>query len=202
MNIEIKTSGGYTTMPIETRMLSRRIVYVQDEINSELASNFLKEVMYLNDEDTKKPIYVIFNSVGGEIRSGMLMYDVIQGSLAPMVMCCTGVAYSMAAVLLASGSHGRYILPQSKTMIHEPLTSVPFGGSTSSIRSVADSMLEERNRMNAILAKHTGKSEKEIFEAASYDHYFTAKETVDFGMCDKVMVLGDLMHLFAEGRTH
>ena len=193
MNIEIKSSGGFTAMPLDARQLSHRRVYVEGEINRDSATEFMKKIIHLNDEDTKKKIMVFVNSAGGEIRSGMLMYDVIQGSVAPIVMCCTGIAYSMAAVLLACGNHGRYMLPHSKAMIHEPLTAMPFGGSASSVRSVADSMLDERNRMNEILARHTGKTEKEICKAASYDHYFTSEEAVKFGLCDRVVDFSEMI---------
>ena len=89
----------------------------------------------------------------------------------------------------ASGNpkHGRYVLPNSKLMIHEPLIQGGVGGKTSSIKSISDSMLETRRKLNGILAKHTGHTIEEIDEATSYDHYFTADEAVAYGLCDKVV---------------
>ena len=106
----------------------------------------------------------------------------------PVYMYCTGMAASMAAVLLAGGQPGRrYILPHSKTMIHEPLLSGGVGGSATSIRNISDSILETRSIVNGILAKHTGKSIKEINKATSYDNYMNAEKSVEFGICDKVV---------------
>lgn len=193
MNIQIKSSNGISVMPIETRLLAIRKVFVEGEIDSSMAFEFVKQILYLNQEDNSAPIDVLINSPGGEINSGMLMYDVIQSSKAPIHMYCLGRAYSMAAVLFASGNHGRYILPHSELMIHEPLLGNRVGGSTSSLKSISDSLLEVKRKMNQILAKHTGRSEEEIEQATSYDHYLSPDEAIAFGLCDKVVDIGWIM---------
>jgi len=186
MNVLVKSSNGITVVPAESRLLSQRKVFIEGEINAESACEFVRKIMLLNAEDAEKPIDVLINSPGGEINSGLAMYDVIQASKAPIRIFCVGRAYSMGAVLFACGNHGRYMLPNSELMLHEPLISNRIGGSTSSIKSISDSMQETKKKMNRILAKHTGKSEEEVEQATGYDHYFRAEESVEFGLCDQI----------------
>ena len=117
----------------------------------------------------------------------LAMYDVIQSSKAPIRVFCIGRAYSMAAVLFASGKHGRYMLPNSELMIHEPFLENRVGGNSSSIKSISESLLETKKKMNSILSKHTGKSEEEVEKATRYDHYYSPKESKEFGLCDQIV---------------
>ena len=188
MHIQVKSSNGITLMPLETRLLAGRKIFVEGEIDSGTACGFMKQVLHLNQEDVRKPIDVLINSPGGEINSGMLMYDVIQSSKAPIRLFCMGKAYSMAALLFASGAKGRrYMLPHSELMLHEPLLGDRVGGSSSSLKSISDSLLETKRRMNRILAKHTGKSEEEVEKATGFDHYFSPEESIAFGLCDEII---------------
>ena len=131
MNVQIKSSNGITLVPVDSRLMADRKVFIEGEIDSSSACEFVKKIMYLNREDDSRPIDVLINSPGGEINSGMLMYDVIQSSKAPIRMFCIGRAYSMGAVLFASGNHGRYMLPHGELMIHEPLLGNRVGGNSS-----------------------------------------------------------------------
>lgn len=187
MNVLIKSSNGITQVSADSRLLAQRKVFIEGEIDSEAACEFIKKIMILNAEDSNKPIDVLINSPGGEINSGMVMYDVIQASKAPIRMFCIGRAYSMGAVLFACGNHGRYMLPHGELMLHEPLLGNRVGGNSSSIKSISESLLETKRKMNQILAKHTGKSEKEVEKATSYDHYYSPKESIEFGLCDKIV---------------
>ncbi len=186
MQFPIKTSAGITLMPADSQLLTHRKIFIEGEINAETACTFLKQVLFLNREDAHKPIDVMVNSCGGEINSGLLMYDVIQSSTAPIRMYCAGRAYSMAAILIACGMHGRYILPHGELMLHQPLLGNQVGGNASSLKSISDSLLETKAKINAILSKHTGKSVDEIEQMTSFDHYFTAEEAVDAGLCDEI----------------
>ena len=154
---------------------------------------FVKQILLLCKEDSGKPIDVLINSPGGEISSGLLMYDCIQSCKTPIRMYCMGTAYSMGALLFASGNHGRYMFPHSELMLHEPLLGSRVGGNASSIRSVSDSLMDTRNKMNQILAKHTGKTVKEIEEATGFDHYYSPEESVDFGLADEIVNFDKLM---------
>ena len=187
MNIEVKTSAGIHLIPMETRFLSQRKVFIEGEITQESACEIAKQILLLTKEDDKKPIDVMINSPGGEINAGLLMYDVIQASKAPLRMFCLGIAYSMGAVLFASGNNGRYILPHSELMLHEPLLGNKIAGNASSIKSISDTLMETRKRMNEILARHTKKTEEEVEAATSFDHYFKAEECVDFGLADEII---------------
>lgn len=186
MNIQIRSSSGITLVPIETSFLTQRKVFIEGEINTETASTFFKQIMFLNQE-SKEPIKVFINSEGGQINAGMQTYDIIQSSAAPIKLFCIGHAYSMAAVLLACGNHGRYMLPHSELMLHEPLLGNKVGGNSSSIKSIADSLIDARKKLNRILAKHTGKTEEEVEKSTSYDHYFSPEEAIEFGLCDGIL---------------
>lgn len=187
MNVLIKSVNGITQVSADSRLLSQRKVFIEGEITPEAACEFIKKIMVLNAEDSITPIDVLINSPGGEINSGMVMYDVIQASKAPIRMFCIGRAYSMGAVLFACGNHGRYMLPHSELMLHEPLLMNRVGGNSSSIKSISDSLLETKRKMNQILSKHTGKSEEEVEKATSYDHYYRPEESKDFGLCDEIV---------------
>ena len=193
MNVQVKSSNGIALVPIESRLMANRKIFIEGEIDADTACDFVKKVMLLNSEDSQKPIDVLINSPGGEINSGMLMYDVIQASKAPIRLFCIGKAYSMGAVLFACGNHGRYMLPHGELMIHEPLLGGRVGGNSSSIKSISDSLLETKKKMNNILAKHTGKSEKDNEKASNHDHYFSPEESVAFGLCDEIIEFSRIM---------
>ena len=189
MNCIERGCNANLLISLDTKLGEDRIISVEKEIDKEVANQFRKQMLYLNRESTTEPIIVCINSSGGEISQGLAMYDIIRGSIAPVKLVCTGEAYSMAAILLACGKpeHGRYILPNSKVMIHEPLIPGGVGGKTSSIKSISDNLLETRSKLNGILAKHTGHTIEEIDAATSYDHYFTAEEAVAYGLCDRIV---------------
>lgn len=193
MNILVKSSNGITQVSADSKLLSQRKVFVEGEINAETACEFVKKIMLLNAEDSNKPIDVFINSPGGCINSGMLMYDVIQASKAPIRTWCIGRAYSMGAILLCCSNHGRYILPHGEVMIHEPLLGNRVGGNSSSIKSISESLLETKRKMNQILAKHTGQSELAVEEATSFDHYFNPEESLKFGLVDEIVDFTKLM---------
>lgn len=189
MNFIERGCNSITLMSAQTKLGEERIIQINGAIDNAVADAFVEQMLVLNRQSTTEPITVLINSTGGAVTQGLMMYDVIQGSPAPVTLICTGEAYSMAAILLASGDpkHGRYLLPNAKVMIHEPLIQGGVGGKTSSIKSISDSLLETRQKLNGILAKHTGHTVEEIDEATSYDHYFTAEEAVAYGLCDKVV---------------
>lgn len=193
MNVQVKSSNGITLVPIESRLMASRKIFIEGEIDADTACDFVKKVMLLNSEDSKQPIDVLINSPGGEINSGMLMYDIIQASKSPIRMFCIGKAYSMGAVLFACGNHGRFMLPHGELMIHEPLLGNRVGGNSSSIKSISDSLLETKKKMNQILAKHTGKTEEEVEKATGFDHYFSPGESIEFGLCDEIVGFDKIM---------
>lgn len=194
MYTQVKSSNGITLVPMESRLLSDRVIFIEGEINETQAMNFIKSLMILIREDSRKPIKILMNSPGGEVNSGMLMYDVVQSCKTPLEMYCMGKAYSMGAVIFSAGNPGkRYMLENSEIMVHEPLLGNRVGGNSSSIKSISESLLETKDKLNRILAKHTGKSEEEVEQATRYDHYFQAQEAVEFGLADQVIGFGEIL---------
>lgn len=125
----IKSSNGITSVSLDARLLAKRYVYIDDqEITGELIANVVKKIMILASEEPEKAITIILDSPGGSVKDGMVLYDLLQTFKTPIRVVVAGRAYSMAAVLLAAGKHGRYMLPNSEVMIHQPLLGSPVTG--------------------------------------------------------------------------
>ena len=185
--IEVESAHGVREVALATKHFMNRNVFLQGEIDMEMADRFLSQMLYLENE-AHDPVTIYIDSYGGEVNSGLMIYDIMQASSLDITVICTGVAASMAAILMAGGRKGkRFILPHSKVMIHEPLISSGVGGSATSIKNISESILETRDIVNGILAKHTGKSLEEINNATSYDNYMNAEEAVKFGICDGII---------------
>lgn len=180
-----KGARGNTVIPLDSELLSERVILIDNTITSQTAVDFYKSVRFLAKSD--EPIKVVICSGGGEVIAGQAIYDLMQGVKNEVHTYCIGRAASMAAVLLAAGTKGhRYILPHSEVMIHEVLIGGGVGGSATSISKISESINKTRDVMNGILAKHTGKTIEEINEATSFDNYMTAQQAVEFGICDKI----------------
>ena len=182
-----ESSDGIQEISLEAKQLSERKVFLTGDVNDSMANEFTAKMIQL--VENSDPIDIILNSPGGSVNAGLVIYDLLQeldGKI-PVNIYCTGMAASMGAVLLAGGQKGRrFILPHSKCMIHEPLIQGGVGGSASSIKKTAESILETRSVTNGILAKHTGKTIEEIDEATSFDNYMNAEEAIRFGLCDEI----------------
>lgn len=180
-----KGARGSTVIPLDSELLSERIILIDNTITSQTAVDFYKSMRFLAKTD--EPLKVVICSGGGEVIAGQAIYDLMQGVKNEVHTYCIGRAASMAAVLLAAGTKGhRYILPHSEVMIHEVLIGGGVGGSATSISKISESINKTRDVMNGILAKHTGKTIEEINEATSFDNYMTAQQAVEFGICDKI----------------
>jgi len=185
-SIEVESAHGVREVSLDTRHLMNRRIFINGEINEESANDFLSQMLYL-EQESDDPITIYINSPGGSVNAGLVIYDCIQASELEINLICAGTAASMAAIIFAGGEKGhRYILPHSKVMIHEPLLAGGVGGSATSIKNISDSILETREIVNKILAKHTGKTLKEINKATSFDNYMNAEEAIKFGLCDEI----------------
>ncbi|MBQ5331713.1 MAG: ATP-dependent Clp protease proteolytic subunit [Oscillospiraceae bacterium] len=181
-----ETAKGNTVIPLHSRLLTERQIFLTGEITAETAVDFLQAMLFLMNDN--KPIDIYINSCGGEINAGLAIYDMIQSCKNKLNMYCVGQASSMAAVLLASGQKGRrFILPHSRVMIHEALLRGGVSGSATSISRISESILETRDMVNGILAEHTGKTLEEINSATGFDNMMNAEEAVSFGICDKIV---------------
>lgn len=187
MNTIVKNSHGITLVPVSSKLLAERKIFIEGEITSESACEVVRSIMLLVKEDSNKPIDIYINSPGGEVNAGLMIYDTLKGIKTEINLHCIGMAASMAAIILAGGQKGhRFILPHSKTMIHEPLISGGVGGSATSIQRTAESIMETKRITVELLAKDTGKKEKDIEAAVAFDNYMNAKETIVFGICDSI----------------
>ena len=190
---QIKSSNGICVAPVDTGIFKHRKLMIEGEINADSAMQFIKALMLLIFENSIEPIDVLINSPGGEINAGLAMYDAMRTCGVKIRTICVGRGFSMGAVLFAAGTGGRYMLPNSELMIHEPLISNRIGGSSTSVKSISDSLLETKKKMDRLLSECTGRSEEEIEEATSYDHYFTAEESIDFGLADGIIEFKKIM---------
>lgn len=187
MNAIVKSSNGISLVPIESRLLSDRKLFIEGEITAASACEFVRAIMLLIKEDADKPIDIYINSPGGEVNAGLLIYDTLKGVKTEINLHCIGMAASMAAIILAGGKKGhRFILRHSRTMIHEPLISGGVGGSATSIKRTAESIMETKRISVELLASDTGKTRKEVEAAISFDNYMNAEESIAFGLCDTI----------------
>lgn len=189
-----KSYNSATTIPIDSKLFEMGHIFIENEITSESADAIKKQIMYLVCKSADKPIYIHINSPGGDINAGLVLYDIIQDYADRIYLVCTGRACSMAAILLACGKTGhRFMLQNSEAMIHEPLISNQISGNCSSIKATSMRLVDIKEKMNEILANHTGKSLLEIDKATDFDNYMNAQEAVKFGLADKIVSFKDVM---------
>lgn len=188
-----KSASGTTLLTSDTLLIEKRNLFIEGEINSESALKFMKDMMCLIEQDNHKPIHVFINSCGGNVNSGLLIYDIIVNCPVEVNLYCIECAFSMAAVLLACGKKGhRYIFEHSEVMLHEPLLPNGGGGSCSSLRSISNRLMEKKDLILDLLVKHTNKDYAILEKEIAYDHYFSAQEALAFGLCDKIIHFNEL----------
>lgn len=180
-----ETSNGYFRHTIAEDMLSRREVECVGEITAESAYSLSRQLRWLEREDGQAEITMLINSPGGDVNSGLALYDVMKGISCPIRTVCVGTAASMAAILFATGTR-REILPHGRVMIHDPLIPTGSGGSALQVQAVSARLLKSRRELCTILAQCTGKSLQKIYRKTCKDTYFDAEEAVAFGLADRV----------------
>ena len=163
---------------------------LSDEVNDATASLVVAQLLYLEGQDPEKDIDLYINSPGGSVSSGMAIYDTIKYIKCDVSTICIGMAASMGALLLSSGTKGkRFALPHSEIMIHQPLIAGGgISGQCTDIKIRADHMLRTRNELNEILAENTGKSVEQIAIDTERDNFMSAQEAMEYGLIDKVIV--------------
>ncbi len=180
-----KTNAGEKAYDIYSRLLKDRIIFISGEIDDDLANCVISQLLFL-DSKNHEDINLYINSPGGNITSGMAIYDTINYIKSDVSTICVGMAASMASVLLSSGKKGkRYILPNAEVMIHQPLGGVK--GQATEIKIVADRIIYLRNKLNKILAEKTGKNIKEIEKDTERDYYLNASDALEYGLVDKIL---------------
>ncbi len=180
-----QTNRGERAYDIYSRLLKDRIIFLGGEINDHVANLVVAQMLFLASEDPEKDIYLYINSPGGEIYSGLAIYDTMQYIRPAVSTICVGMAASMAAILLAAGTPGkRYALPYSRVMIHQP--SGGARGQAKEIEIHAKEILTLKKQTNEILAKHTGQPIERIEEDVDRDHFFSAEEAKSYGLIDGI----------------
>jgi len=181
-----RTSRGERSYDIFSRLLMDRIVFLGSPIDDNVANIILAQLLFLDAEDPERDIFMYINSPGGSVYAGLAIYDTMQHLRAPVSTFCVGMCASMAAVLLAAGEKGkRNALPNSRIMIHQP--SGGSQGTASDIEIAVREVLFIRERLNSILAKHTGQSVERIAEDVDRDRFMAPSEAVTYGLIDRVV---------------
>jgi ATP-dependent Clp protease, protease subunit len=181
-----QTARGERAYDIYSRLLKDRLIFVVGPIDDYMANIVVAQMLFLESENPEKEINLYINSPGGVVTAGLAIYDTMQFIKPDVSTICTGQAASMGAVLLASGAHGkRYCLPHARVMIHQPLGGVQ--GQASDMEIHVRETLGVRDRLNKILAKHTGQTVEKIRQDTDRDNFLSATDAVEYGLIDKVL---------------
>ena len=182
-----KSSSGERAYDIYSRLLKDRIIFIGDAIIDVIANLVIAQMLFLQQEDPDRDINVYINSPGGIVTAGLAIYDTMQFIKPDICTYCVGQATSMGAVLLSAGTKGkRFALPNSRVMIHQPWGGVQ--GQAADINIQAKEILKMRDRINEILAKHTGQKLEKIQKDTDRDYFMSANEAKEYGVIDEVIV--------------
>ncbi|MBI5466193.1 MAG: ATP-dependent Clp protease proteolytic subunit, partial [Candidatus Kerfeldbacteria bacterium] len=175
-----KSQFGERAYDIYSRLLKERIIFLGDPIDDDLANAVIAQLLFLESQDPKREIKLYVNTPGGLVTSGMAIYDTMQYVKCDVATICVGIAASMGAVLLAAGTRGkRFILPNAEVMIHQIMGGAE--GQATDIKIRAEHILRLRDRLNKILARHTGQSLEKIEHDTDRDNFMTAEEALKYG---------------------
>lgn len=181
-----QTPRGERSYDIFSRLLKERVIFLVGPVEDQMANLIVAQMLYLESENPDKDISLYINSPGGSVTAGLSIYDTIQFIKPDVNTLCVGQAASMGALLLASGTNGkRHLLPHARVMIHQPLGG--FQGQASDIDIHAREILQTRDRLNSILAHHTGQNIEQVREDTERDNFMGADEAVTYGLADRVV---------------
>ena len=181
-----QTPRGERAFDIYSRLLKDNVIFAVGSIEDHMANLIIAQMLFLESENPSKDVSLYINSPGGSITSGLSIYDTMQFIKPDVSTICVGQAASMGAILLAGGTKGkRYSLPNSRMMIHQPISG--FQGQASDIDIQAKEILKLRQRLNEILSSHTGKTEQQIASDTDRDNFMKASEALEYGLIDTVL---------------
>ena len=180
-----QTNRGERSYDIFSRLLEDRIIFLSGEIDDNIANNVVAQLIYLEGKDPDKDISLYINSPGGEVTAGMAIYDTMQYIKCDVASICIGMAASMGAVILSSGTKGkRYSLPNSEIMIHQPIGGAR--GQASDIAITTAQILKTKEKINRILAKNTNQSIEKVRIDTDRDFYLSSEDSLSYGIIDKI----------------
>lgn len=181
-----KSTMGERAYDIYSRLLKDRIIFLGTAINDQAANAVIAQLLFLENENSKKDILMYIQSPGGHVSAGLAIYDTMQYIKPDVVTVCIGMAASMGAILLTGGAKGkRCALPNAEIMIHQPLGGVE--GQATDIAIHAEHIVQMKMRLNKIIAKHTGQSLKQVEKDTDRDRFMTAQEALKYGLVDKIV---------------
>lgn len=181
-----QTSRGERSYDIYSRLLKERIIFLLGEVEDNMANLVVAQLLFLESENPEKDIFLYINSPGGVVTSGMAIYDTMQFIKPDVSTVCMGQAASAAALLLCAGAPGkRLCLPNARVMIHQPLGG--YRGQATDIEIHARETMAVKERLNAIMAKHTKKTTDQIMRDTERDNFMNANQALDYGLIDKIM---------------
>lgn len=181
-----QTSRGERSFDIYSRLLKENVIFLVGQVEDHMANLVVAQLLFLESENPDKDIHLYINSPGGSVTAGMAIYDTMQFIKPDVSTMCIGQAASMGALLLTGGAKGkRYCLPNSRMMIHQPLGG--YQGQATDIEIHAKEILDMKQRLNEIMAYHTGKPLEEVEKDTDRDNFLTASQAVEYGLIDKVI---------------
>ena len=181
-----KTGREERAMDIYSRLLEDRIIFLGTEVNSDVANSIVAQLLFLQSVDPKADVHLYINSPGGSVTAGLAIYDTMQYISCDVATYCIGQCASMGAVLLTAGAPGkRFALTNSRVMIHQPLAGMQ--GTAEEIMIHVKEFRQTKDKLNAILQKHTGKTMDEIVRDTDRDNFMSAEEAKEYGLVDQVV---------------
>ena len=183
-----KTGRGERAYDIYSRLLKDRVIFLGGPVTDDSANVIIAQLLFLSNEDAQNDVHFYINSPGGSISAGLAVYDTMQFIRPNVATYCVGMAASMGAWLLAAGTAGkRYVLPNSRVLLHQPLLGGVMEGTATDLGIQAEEMLKTRKRMYEIMHKHTGKPVDQIEQDCDRDKWLSADEAKDYGVVDSVL---------------
>ena len=181
-----KSQFGERAYDIYSRLLKERIIFLGDMIDDDVANTVIAQMLFLESQDKTKDIKLYINSPGGSVTAGLAIYDTMQLITPDVSTICVGLAASMASVLLSAGAKGkRFVLPNSEVMIHQVMGGAQ--GQASDIEISARHILKTKERLNKILATHTGQKVEKVTKDSDRDYFMSAEEAVEYGLADEII---------------
>jgi ATP-dependent Clp protease, protease subunit len=181
-----QTSRGERSYDIYSRLLKERVIFLTGQVEDHMANLVVAQLLFLESENPDKDIFLYINSPGGSVTAGMSIYDTMQFIKPNVSTVCMGQACSMGAFLLAGGAPGkRYVLPSARVMIHQPLGG--FQGQASDIQIHAQEILTIKEKLNKLLAEHTGQPLEVVERDTDRDNFMSAQQAVDYGLVDAIL---------------
>jgi len=185
-----QTAKGERSFDIYSRLLKERVIFLTGQVEDHMANLIVAQLLFLESENPEKDIYIYINSPGGSVTAGLAIYDTMRYIKCDIATVCVGQAASMGAFLLSGCTKGkRYVLPNARVMIHQPLGG--FQGQATDFEIHAKEILTIKEKLNRLMAEHTGKSYEDVVRDTERDNFLSAQQAVDYGLVDQILLKRD-----------